>query len=327
MKVAVYCMRDDEKEFFDKFAPIYGIEPVPIDEPASVETAEKARGCTAMSIITDVSITPPVIDALYDVGVRFISARTIGYEHIDLEYAAKKGIKAANIQYSPVSVADYAIMMMLMVLRKAKHIMARAAGQDYKISGIRGRELPGLTVGIIGTGKIGSAVARHLTGFGCRIIANSRHENPELKGICEYVDLDTLYRESDVITLHVPVAADTYRMINAGSIAKMRDGVVIINTARGALVDSDALIGGIVSGKIWGAGLDVIDGDREIYYRDLKYAVVDHPQMAVLNSFPNVLVMPHMAFYTDEAVSDMVEHSLKSCRAFEDGTPVPGLLN
>jgi D-lactate dehydrogenase len=327
MKVAVYCMRDDEKEIFDKFSRIYNIEPVPIDSPTTVETAGLAAGCTGMSITTDVIIDKSVLDALYDVGVRFISTRTIGYEHIDLDYAAKKGIKVANIQYSPVSVADYAIMMMLMVLRKAKHIMVRAAGQDYKLSGIRGRELPELTVGVIGTGRIGATVIKHLSGFGCKILAMSRHENPEVKGLCRYVDLDTLYRESDIITLHAPSTAETYHMVNAGSIAKMKNGVVLINTARGALVDSDALIDGIRTGKIWGAGLDVIEGDREIYYRDRKYQVVDHPQMAILNSFPNVLVMPHTAFYTDEAVSDMVENSLKSCHAFDAGETIPGLLN
>lgn len=319
MKVFVYNYRNDEAQFFEEFAPKYGLEIGYTEQSPTLDTCGLAAGYDAMSIITETPITAEMMKRYQELGVRFISTRTIGYEHMDREAAAKEGIVLANVSYAPSSVADYAIMLMFMVLRKVKNIVNRSIGQDYSLQGHRGRELPFLNIGIIGTGRIGATVAKHLTGFGCKIYAYDKYPNKELDSIVEYVDLDTLYANSDVITLHVPSTPENQNMIDCTSLAKMKDKVTIINTARGDLINTDDLIDALEAGKLYGAALDVIDGDRLIYYRDKKMEVIGHRQMAILNAMPNVILMPHTAFYTDKAVSDMVEHSLESCRMFADG--------
>lgn len=327
MKVAVFNLRDDEREFMEKYAKEYGIEVKEILEAPLEENTEVVAGCDCISMTTHSRITRKILAAYKELGIQFISTRTIGYEHIDMEAATEYGIKVANISYSPNSVADYAIMLILMVLRKVKNIMYRSLGQDYALTKSRGRELPSLTVGIIGTGKIGETVARHLTGFGCKMIAYDPYPKKKLENILTYVPLEELYANADVITIHIPATDDNIHMINEETIAKMKQGVVLINTARGSLIDSGALIDAIERGHVSGAGLDVIDGDRLIYYRDQKYEVLTNREMSVLNGFPNVLLMPHTAFYTDTAVEDMVRNSLLSCKNFMEGKPYEGGLN
>ncbi|MGN0297819.1 MAG: D-isomer specific 2-hydroxyacid dehydrogenase family protein [Lachnospiraceae bacterium] len=327
MRIAVFSLREDEKAVFAKYAKKYNVEIVPLDGTPTPENTDWVKGCDCVNVITSSQVTAAMLDRYKELGVGFVTTRTIGYEHIDYEYAAKIGIPVSNITYSPSSVADYAIMMILMVLRKTKHIMERYVGQDYAISAIRGRELPNLTVGIVGTGKIGETVARHMTGFGCRLLAYDPYPKKSLEGIVDYVDMDTLLAQSDVVTLHVPMSEKNYHMIDREAIAKMKNQAVLINTARGPLVDSGALIEGLESGKLFGAGLDVIEGDREIYYRDCKYQNVLTHDMAILNAMPNVLMLPHMAFFTDEAVADMIEHSIESCVAWYEGREIPGRVN
>lgn len=326
MKVAVYNSRDDEKEYFEKYSKEFQVDLKHISKTPDIGSVKDADGCTCLNITTDSMITKEMLDAYYDMGVRFISTRTIGYEHIDVKYANKIGIQVGNVAYSASSVADYAIMLMLMVLRKAKHIMYRSLGQDYAITAIRGRELPNMTVGIVGTGKIGATVAKHLRGFGCKLLAFDPYQNKELADIVTYVDLETLYANCDIISLHVPATPQNTHMINKDTLQRMKDGVVIINTARGALINSLDLIEALENGKVSAAGLDVIEGDREIYYRDYKYKTIPHREMAILNSMPNVLMMPHMAFYTDQAVDDMVRNSLESCVLFAEGKQNPWLI-
>ena len=316
MRVAVFNCREDEREFFTRFAPVYGAELVDIPQCPCCELADLTRGCDCVNITSDAPITPELIRRYVENGVRYLVTRTIGREHIDEACAIRAGLGVGSITYSPDSVADYTIMLMLMALRNVKTIMKRSEGGDYTLTAVRGRQLGSLTVGIEGTGNIGGTVARHLKGFGCRILAHSRHPRMDLEGIVTYVDRDTLLRESDVLTLHLPDVPATRRLIGREALEKMKDQAVLINTARGALVDTEALILALERGKLAGAGLDVVEGDREIFYRDQKQRIIRNRQMAVLNAMPNVILLPHMAFYTDQAVSDMVEHSLQNCREY-----------
>jgi D-lactate dehydrogenase len=317
MKIAVYNCREDEVEFFDKFSKQYNVETVQINVDPSIESTELAKGCECISITSDSMITKQMLEAYKANGVKFISTRTVGIEHIDVEYAGKIGIGVENVSYSTDGVADQAIMLMLMVIRKVKHIMSRFSGQDYFLTkGGRGLDLGDMTVGIIGTGNIGTTVAKHLSGFGCRMLACGIEKRNEISNIVEYVDIETLLAKSDIITLHIPATEENYHFIDSKAIEKMKPGVFIINTARGALVDSEALIQALECGKVGGAGLDVIEGDREIYYRDWKNEVIKHHEMAILNAMPNVILLPHTAFFTEHAVSDMVENSIKSCCRF-----------
>jgi len=313
MKIGVYSFRDDEKEFFERFSKEYGVEIEMIDDNPVLETVDRAKGCQCISIITNTYITKEMLDRFKENGVKFISTRTIGFEHIDMEYAREIGIGVGNVSYTPGSVAEYTIMMILMVLRNVKHMDIRSKGQDYAISKIRGRLISDLTVGILGTGRIGGRVAQLLTGFGCRVLAYDLYPNQQMSNLVEYVELEYLYKNSDILTLHMPSTKENYHMINRDVFAVMKQDAILINTARGDQVDTGALIEAVESGKLGGAGLDVIEGDRLIYYRDLKGEIINHHEMAILNFLPNVLVLPHMAFYTDHSVSDMVENSIKSC--------------
>ena len=249
--------------------------------------------------------------------------QTIGYDHVDLEAAKKFGISVSNVSYSPECVADYTVMLILMSIRKMKRIMQRAEINDFSLPGIQGRELPNFTVGVLGTGRIGRAVIRDLSGFGCRIYAYDKYENDSVKEHAQYADLDTIFRECDLITLHMPLEEENFHLIDRQALEKMKDGVVIVNTARGGLIDTKALIEGIESGKVGAAGLDVIEDEFGLYYYDLKSDALSKRDLYILRGFPNVVVTPHMAFYTDQAVSDMVKHSIESCLLREAGKEDP----
>lgn len=313
MKIFAYSYREfDEAEYFQKYAEEFGVELGFTTADPTMDNAYLAEGYDCLSIITT-RIDAELMEKFYDLGIRMISTRTIGYDHVDIEAAEKFGIHVSNVSYSPECVADYAVMLMLMSIRKMKRIMQREEINDFSLPGIQGREMPDLTVGVLGTGRIGRSVIRDLTGFGCKIYAYDKYENEDVKKHAQYAGLDTIYRECDLITLHMPLMDDNYHLIDAEAIAKMKQGVVIINTARGGLIDTKALIDGLESGKIGAAGLDVIEDEFGMYYYDRKSDILSKRDLYILRGFPNVTVTPHMAFYTDQAVSDMVRNSMLSC--------------
>lgn len=312
MKLAAFNCRQDEVGFFNEYSAKYGVELVTTDQSPTMKTIALAAGCDGVSIITT-PISRAMIDQFHQYGVKIISTRTIGYEHIDYLYAAQKGITVSNVSYTPHTVAEYAVMCMLMMIRKMKTIMIRSIGQDYGLKDIRGKELCNLTVGVIGTGKIGEAVIKNLSGFGCQIQAYDLYEKESVKEYASYESLENIFKCCDIITLHAPATAQTHHLINEASIAKMKEGVIIINTARGSLIDTKALIKGLTDRKIGAAALDVIENEGKIYYRDFKYEIINHPDLMMLNAMPNVLMTPHTAFFTDEAVGNMVEYSIRSC--------------
>lgn len=312
LRIAVYNYRDfDEAQFFEKFKDTYGAEYVIIREAPNPENARLAEGCQGVSVITT-AITEEIIRIWKEVGVKHISTRTIGYDHVDVEAARRHGITVSNVSYSTGSVADYTVMLILMALRKMKMIMRRADAMDYSLPGSLGRQLADLTVGVVGTGRIGEHVIRNLSGFGCRILASDPHENENAAKYAAYVDMDTLFRESDVITFHVPAIPETHHIVNRDTLSLMKNGVVLVNTARGSVIDTSALLDALESGKVGSAALDVIENEIGIFYGDYKYQVIGHREMSILKDLPNVLMLPHMAFYTENAVSDMVEHSIAS---------------
>lgn len=326
MRMFVFSMRTfDELPCFEKYCPEYGIEYDYTTETPCMDNLELAKGYDVVNVITTV-FDQPMLKKLHDMGVKCIATRTIGYDHIDVDYAKSLGMGVIHISYSPNSVADYAIMMMLMGLRRMPHIMERANIQDYTLKGKIGRELPDCTVGIIGTGRIGRTVIRHLSGFGCKMLAYDLYENEEVKQYAEYTDLDTLLKNSDVITLHAPATDDNYHMIDASAVEKMKQDVVIINCARGALIDTDALIDGIESGKVGFAGLDVVEHESGLYYFNRMGEPLHNPKLAILRSYSNVLVSPHTAFYTEEAVANMAENSIIGAMKYMNGEDTPYLV-
>ena len=319
MKIFFYALREyDEQKYVEKFAKQYSFEYAFTSDYPSMDNIGLAKGYDAISIITN-PMYPEILDALHNEGVKYISTRSIGYEHIDIKYAHSIGMRAAHVVYSPNSVANYALMLMLMACRNMPWIMKKADCQDYSLKGKVGKELSTSTVGIIGTGNIGKTVVKHLSGFGCRILAYSCYEDEEVKKYAEYVSFDELLTNSDIITLHVPGNAENTHLIDEAAFKKMKDGVIIVNTARGLIVDTQALIAALKSGKVGLAVLDTFEGEAGLYYLNKETEKLDNDNMAVLKSFPNVILSPHMAFYTEQAVSDMVENSIKGILGLENG--------
>ena len=323
MQVTVYnCRPFDEKDLFIECAKELGIELVLCADAPDMDNVSLCKGSRCVNVITS-KIDAELIHAFRDNGIEYITTRTIGYDHIDLEAAKACGIKVGNAPYGPNGVADYTVMLILMSIRRMGAILGRTALQDYTLAGLNGKELKDLTVGVIGTGRIGATVVKSLSGFGCRILAHDLYEKEEVKQYASYVPLTDIWREADVITLHTPLTEDNYHLINADTIAQMKDGVVIVNTARGALIDSDAFLEAIENGKIGAAGLDVVENEFGLYYYDHKSDILKNRELALLRSFPNVTVSHHMAFYTNNYVETVVRDSMKSCKLYMEGKENP----
>jgi D-lactate dehydrogenase len=317
IKIFAYSCRKDEATFFEQFGVRYGIDLAVTNEAPLTETLRLCRGYPCISIITTL-LDFNALKIFYDQGVRFISTRSIGYDHIDADAVRKLGIRIGNVSYSPDTVANYTIMFMLMCIRNIKTISRLTAAQDFSLQGgVRGRELRNLTVGIAGTGRIGRRVIEMLRGFHCPILAYDKYENPDLASLVRYVRWEELIAESDIVSLHMPASAENFHIVNAESFDRMKDGVVIVNTARGSLIDTPALVDAIESRKVGAAALDVIEDEGDMYYNNLRGEILKNRWIGILRAFPNVILTPHTAFYTDQAVSDMVENSLKSCAAFQ----------
>jgi D-lactate dehydrogenase len=321
MKVLAYGYRFDEEQGFERFTKEIGVEAELLTENFNDGNLERASGYEAIAVTAMAKLNRENLRRLSEIGVKYIASRSIGFNNVDLAACKEFGIKFSNAPYSPHSVADYAAMLILMLLRRYKVIERRAAAQDYDFRGIQGRELHNLTVGIVGTGRIGRTVMEDLSGFGPKFIAYDLYPNDALRDKVEYVELDELFARADVITLHAPLQESSYHMVNAESIAKMKDGVVIINTARGELVDTAALIDGLESGKIGGAGLDVIEGEHSYTFADHRNDIIVCRERAVLEAMQNVILTGHFAFYTDQAIDDQIRIVLESLKEFvEKGT-------
>ncbi len=325
MKIVAYEVKDYELKDFER-AKDFGHDIILCEENLSDENVELVKGCEGITTLGFSDLTAPMIEKLAKYGVKYIATRTVGFNHIDLEACKKWGIRASNAYYEPYNVADFAVMLMLMLLRKAKISVCRALVNDFSLDGMCGREMRNLTVGVIGAGKIGRAVIGNLQGFGCRVLAYDPYAKDHVDG-ATFTDLDTLYRESDIISLHVPLTAHNRHMIDADDISKMKDGVIIINTARGALIDTDALIEALEREKVGGAGLDTIEQEEGIAHIDLRARIVDKRDVFYLKQFPNVIFTSHYAFFTEEATSAMVECGLKSLALFGEGKENPFEIN
>ena len=321
MKILAYEVRPDEELALRQQAERLGIELRMTSEVPSPETVALAQGCDGISMLGQGRIDKPLLQAFAQCGVRFLSTRTLGYDHIDLAGAASLGMRVCNSQYDPNGVADFAVMLMLLCLRKYKQSFLRGQMYDFSLAGLQGREMKDLTVGIIGTGRIGGQVVRNLSGFGCRILAYDPVEDPALSGMATYVDQNTLLEKADVISLHMPLLETNYHMVNRETIARMKPGVILINASRGELVDTDAMIEALEQGKIGALGLDTCEGEGGAIHADHRMEVLSNRTWLYLRQFPNVVLTPHMAFYTDAAVESMVRCGIQGIWEMACGEP------
>lgn len=319
MKIYAFEVREDERCYFENLTRSLGMDITLSSATLDLQAIATLENGSGVSILGHHSVGKAELDALKAAGVYYLSTRTIGYNHIDIEYAKEIGIHVCNAEYAPNGVADFTIMMILLCLRHYKQALWRINVNDYSLTGLMGRELKDLTVGVMGTGRIGAAVIKNLSGFGCKILAYDIYENEKIKEMAEYVDLDTLYQRSDIITLHMPMLDSTYHIISDESIAKMKDGVVLINCSRGSLMDIKSLINNVESGKIGALGLDCLENEENIVHKDLRTDIISNRDMAYIRQFKNVIYTQHMAFYTDSAVESMVECGVKGLLKMKDG--------
>lgn len=310
--ITFYGCDPDEAAKIRELASRFDITPTITDAPLSENNIELAAGNRCISVNHKARITDSVLRALDEIGVEYISTRSAGYNHIDVEFAQNVGIVVENVTYSSDSVADYTLMLMLMMLRNAKFTINRVAIQDFRLNEICGKELRDLTVGVIGTGRIGGAVIDRLRGFGCRILAYDHHP----KTSADYVSLDELLDLSDIVTLHTPLNVDTHHLLNHQRFMQMKNGVFVINTGRGSLIDTTALISALENRRLAGAALDVLENEEGIFYADHREDTVTNNSLLRLQKMPNVIITPHVAYYTDHALSDMVENSIINCLEF-----------
>jgi D-specific alpha-keto acid dehydrogenase len=298
-------------------APHFGVVPTLTGAAISEANIELACGNRCISVGHKTRIADSILPPLRQAGVMYISTRSVGYDHINVAYAESVGISVGNVAYSPDSVADYTLMLTLMVVRNAKSIVSRADIHDYRLHDRRGKELRDLTVGVIGTGRIGAAVVDRLRRFGCRILAS----DTQPKVPADYVSVDELLRRSDLVTLHTPLNPGTHHLLNRERIDHMKQGAFVVNTGRGALLDTEALLRGLESGRLGGAALDVLEGEEGLFYADCRNKPIESELLLRLRELPNVIVTPHTAYHTDHALRDIVESTLINCVKFEGREP------
>jgi D-specific alpha-keto acid dehydrogenase len=315
MGITIYGCGHDEAALFREMAPRLGVVPTITEAPLSEANIGLALGNRCISIGHKTQITNSTLLALSQAGVTYISTRSVGYNHIDVNYAKSVGISVETVAYSPDSVADYTLMLMLMAVRHAKSVIRRAHVHDYRLNDVRGKELRDLTIGVIGTGRIGGAVIDRLRGFGCRTLAYDARP----KTSADYVSLGALLEQSDIVTLHTPLTAETHHLLDRHRIERMKRGAVIVNTGRGGLLDTAALVSALERGRLGGAALDVLEGEEGIFYADCRDKPIENRLLLRLQRQPNVLISPHTAYYTDHALSDTVENSLVNCLKFAAG--------
>ena len=321
VRVAFFSTHSFDRQSFDEANDRHRHDLHYFDARLSKATSVLARGFPAVCAFVNDQLDAAVLMALSEGGTHMIALRSAGFNHVDATTAQKLGLTVSRVPaYSPYAVAEHSVALMLALNRKIHRAYARVREGNFALDGLLGFDLVGRTVGVVGTGKIGSIVARILTGFGCRVLAHDLAPNPNCQAIgVEYVPIDAIWTRADIITLHTPLTPETRHMVDAKAIARMKQGVMIINTGRGALVDTRALIAALKEGRIGHLGLDVYEEEEQLFFQDLSSHVIQDDVFARLLTFPNVLVTAHQAFFTREALQGISTTTLENISAFEEG--------
>lgn len=318
MKVAFYDTKPYDKIWFEPMMNEYGYEVKFFDNKLNEDTAVLSKGYDAVCIFVNDSATKDVINTLYENGVKIIALRCAGYNNVDFS-AAKDKITVVRVPaYSPSAVAEFAAALLLTVNRKTHKAYIRTKDSNFNINGLLGFDLSGKVAGIIGTGKIGQMFIDICKGFKMKVIAYDPYPNKNLD--VEYVSLDELFEKANIISLHCPLTKETYHIINEKVIKKMQDNVLIVNTSRGSLIDTTALIEGLKSKKIGGAGLDVYEEESDIFFEDKSNEIIEDDELARLLAFPNVVMSSHQGFFTREAMQQIAMVTLENLANFEQNT-------
>ncbi|TYQ18651.1 UNVERIFIED_ORG: D-lactate dehydrogenase [Zoogloea ramigera] len=325
MKVAVYSARRYDKALLgqaNKEADEQGGHTLRfLEDRLTAHTAALAEGCGAVCVFVNDTVDAEVLALLAAQGTRLVATRSTGYNQIDTEAAARLGIAVVRVtDYSPHSVAEFAVGLLLAVNRKIARASARTRDGNFDLDGLMGFDLHGKTVGVIGTGKIGTIFARIMAGFGCTVVGHDRYPSPAFEALGgRYVGVDELLACSDVVSLHCPLTDDTRHIVNADSLARAKRGSVLVNTSRGGLIDTDAAIQALKTGQLGGLAIDVYEQEANLFFQDLSSTIICDDVIQRLVSFPNVIVTGHQAFFTVEAIGQIMRTTIESITAFERG--------
>ncbi len=319
-KIAFFDAKPYDKIWFDQLKDEHGFKIKYYENKLNEDTATMAAGSDAVVAFVNDDINAQVLDFLNEKGIHIIALRSAGYNNVDFQSAFGKVHVVRVPAYSPYAVAEHAVALLLTLNRHIHRAYIRTRDYNFSLNGLTGFDLHGKTVGIIGTGKIGQVFIDICKGFGMRVLAYDPYPVQD-KGI-DYVPLEKLFAESDIISLHCPLTKETHHVINKQAFSLMRDGVYIINTSRGALVDSEALIEAIKSGKVGGAGLDVYEEESELFFEDFSNTVMQDDTLARLVSMPNVIVTSHQAFLTQEALKNIAQTTLDNLKDYFDDKPL-----
>ena len=330
MKVAVFSTRRYDRQFLDAANAKANHELIYFETELEPKTALLADGCPAICAFVNDDLGAETLKLLAAQGVRFVALRCTGFNNVDLKAAAELGIQVARVTvYSPYSVAEHAVALMLMLNRKLHRAYNRVRDDNFSLEGLMGFDLHGRTAGIVGTGKIGRVVGQILHGFGCQLLGYDPYPHPEFEAIgdARYASLEGLLANSDIISLHCPLTQENYYLINQETIAQMKPGAMLINTSRGKLIDTKAAIEGIKSGKIGYLGIDVYEEEDSLFFQDLSDTIIQDDTFQLLQSFPNVIVTGHQAFFTSDAISQICETTIANLSDFEAGRDCPNVLD
>ena len=319
-KVAMFSSKKYDKEFFEKaiLSQKLNLKITYIQEQLNENTFIMATDHSIVCVFVNDKLNSDVLIKLSKIGVSKIALRCAGFNNIDLEKAKELKFKICRVPgYSPNAIAEHAICLMLALNRKLKKSIDRSRDLNFELEGLIGFDMLGKTVGIIGTGRIGFCLIKILLGFGCKVICNDPFKNPEVEKLgLSYVDLETIYKDSDIISIHCFMNNENYHMINEKQIQLMKRGVMIINTSRGGLINTHSIIEGLKSGHIGYLGIDVVEHEEEIFFNDQSDTVLQDDDIARLLTFNNVIITGHQAFFTKEAINTIAQITLENIKCF-----------
>lgn len=318
MKVALFGCKPYDRRFFETANESYNHELIFLEPHLHEKTAILAKDAEAVCIFVNDTLNADTLEILSNQGIRLIALRCAGYNNVDLEAARRFGIPVVRVPaYSPHAVAEHAIALILSLNRKIHRAYYRVREGNFSLNGLLGFDLYGRTVGIIGTGKIGYLVGQILSGFGCRILAYDPDPNSSFSQFGQYVSLEQLYAESDIISLHCPLTEENRHLIGEKALSKMKPGVMLINTSRGGLIDTQAVIAGLKDKTIGYLAIDVYEKEADLFFEDLSSEVIQDDMFERLLTFPNVIVTGHQAFFTEQALHNIAETTLSNITEIE----------
>lgn len=330
MKIAFFSSQPYDKQFFKAHNEAYGFSLQFFDAALSSQTVGLAKDFDAVCVFVNDKVDAGIVAQLKEQGIKFIALRCAGFNNVDLQAAKEAGIHVCRVPaYSPEAVAEHAVALILTLNRKTHKAYNRVREQNFALNGLMGFDLHGKTVGVVGTGKIGQAFCRIMVGFGCRVLAFDIIANRDMEAIgVEYVPLIDLFRQSDIVSLHTPLNDQTRHLINKETLQFLKEGMMLINTSRGALVDTGAIISALKAGRIGSLAIDVYEQEEQLFFRDLSGDIIEDDTIQRLMSFPNVLVTAHQAFFTKEAMDQIAETTLHHLSGLSEGETkdLPGLL-